>query len=104
VQIIDKALLDAVACAAPEPSSTGFESSAAARLVREMHRVLKPGGAYLLLTHAAWAQRQALLALAPWEDATVDPLRIAPAPPGSGGPPKRFSFVSLRKSVSAATE
>ena len=59
LQVVDKALLDAVACGADAPTRVPA-------LVREVHRVLKPGGCLLLVTHAALQQRAAYLAASPW--------------------------------------
>lgn len=58
--VIEKALVDALMCAAPG------DVSSVAQLVGEAHRVLRPGGVLLSITHASEADRLPLMQHVPW--------------------------------------
>ena len=71
MQVIDKALLDAVVC-----GEAGAQRGA--QLVREMHRVLKPGGVYVVISHANEAARQPYFDAIGWTP-TVVRIQVPPA-------------------------
>jgi len=77
--IIDKATLDSILCEVDAPN-------AALTTLSEIHRVLKTGGVYIMVSYSDQGGREELLKKCPWEEIIVEHLTISTGDNKKDGP------------------